>query len=87
MSRTKRIYNSYEKYGRFFPKRAFYWEFTNGRYVRSPPKPFRIKTQDDRRYTIYGHRYMGYRRSKHIDKRRKRNKKIKILKFETISMM
>jgi len=94
MSRTKRIYNSYEKYGRFFGKDSeSLREYTSNGLIKYPPKPFQIKSKDDERYTKHGVWCMGNCRScrknnpKHEERRKKRNKKINIFKFDTLVSM
>ena len=92
MSRTKRIYNSYEKFGRFFGKESSYnWEKDQtGKFHRIQPQPIQIKSEKDPRYTEYGVWCMGNCRMcrkhnpKHETHRRKTNKKVNILKFEAL---
>ncbi len=92
MSRTKRIYNSYRKYGRFFVKRSIIWtKDKDGKYFRTRPRSFQIKSENDPRYTEHDVWCMGNscgmcrkNNSKREAKRKKRNKKLNILKFETL---
>jgi hypothetical protein len=44
LSRTKRIYNSYKKYGRFLPKSAWgTWVYVGGIRQREPMKPYNLE--------------------------------------------
>ncbi len=90
MARTKRIYNSYLKYGRFMSKSAsMLYQEMNGIFQRVPPSPYPVKDpKEDTRWHPYKNWCMGnckcHRKNnpKYEDKRRKRNTILKIMKFD-----
>lgn len=90
MSRTHRIYNSYARFGRFFPKSQYgTQEGHEGHIVFNlPPKTYPAGIPLlDHRWAPYGERCMGNCRGcrlgnpKHAQRQHKHTSRHKILKF------